>query len=241
MISVNGLFSFFVPNTAQKPRSNEASKAADELIVKSEFINRCRERLISTIIRSSRSLPLVVSYSGEEIVAPANGLASVILKGKDFCVLDVRTQSAELVLSLIRDVHREFSVGASNEGQIILSLVADEAVTPEGGLVRLITDVIHNACLDLPDSILEAGRDAVEGQVHAVIARKLASTLGQYFADNQRIPLSVARHEALKAPHMMVDVEDLKSFLDKKLQKNADVLFDDLYTFDTTSTYRKGD
>lgn len=241
MISMKGLFSFFVANQAQKPRSKEASKAADELVAKPEFLNRCRERLISTMIRSSRSLTLVVSHDGEELTATANGLASVLVKGKGFCVLDVRTQSAELVLSLIRDVHHEFSVGATNEGQIILSLVADEAVTPEGGLVRLITDVIHNACLDLPDSVLEAGRDAVEGQVHAVIARKLASTLGQYFADNQRIPLSVARHEALKAPHMMVDVEDLKSFLDKKLQKNADVLFDDLYTFDTTSTYRKGD
>ncbi|MBJ7434221.1 MAG: hypothetical protein JHC54_00200 [Acinetobacter sp.] len=241
MISMKGLFSFFVPNPAQKPRSNEASKAADELVSKPEFLNRSRERLISTMIRAARSLRLVVPHLGEEIVAPANGLASVLMMGKGFCVQDVRNQSAELVLSLIRDVHHEFSVGASNEGQIILSLVADEAVTPEGGLVRLITDVIHNACLDLPDSVLEAGRDAVEGQVHAVIARKLASTLGQYFADNQRIPLSVARHEALKAPHMMVDVEDLKSFLDKKLQKNADVLFDELYTFDTTSTYRKGD
>jgi hypothetical protein len=241
MISMKGLFSFFVANQAQKPRSKEASKAADELVAKAEFINRCRERLISTMIRSARSLRLVVPHLGEEIVAPANGLASVLMMGKGFCVLDVRTQSAELALSLIRDVHHEFGIGASNEGQIVLSLVADEAVTPEGGLVRLITDVIHNACLDLPDSVLEAGRDSVEGQVQAVIARKLASNLGQYFADNQRIPLSVARHEALKAPHMMVDVEDLKSFLDKKLQKNADVLFDDLYTFDTTSTYRKGD
>lgn len=241
MISMKRLFSFFVPNTAQQQRSKEASKAADELVSKPEFLNRCRERLISTMIRAARSLPLVVSHDGEELTATANGLASVLMMGKGFCVLDVRTQSAELALSLIRDVHHEFSVGASNEGQIILSLVADEAVTPEGGLVRLITDVIYNACLDLPGSVLEAGRDAVEGQVHAVIARKLASTLGQYFADNQRIPLSVARHEALKAPHMMVDVEDLKSFLDKKLQKNADVLFDELYTFDTTSTYRKGD
>lgn len=241
MISVKGLFSFFVPNAAQKPRSREALKASDELVAKPELINRCRERLISTMIRAARSLPLVVSHDGEEVAAKANGLASVLMIGKGFCVLDVRTHSAELALSLIRDVHHEFSVGASNEGQIILSLVADEAVTPEGGLVRLITDIIHNACLDLPDSVLEAGRDAVEGQVQAVIARKVASTLGQYFADNQRIPLSVARHEALKAPHMMVDVEDLKSFLDKKLQKNADVLFDELYTFDTTSTYRKGD
>lgn len=241
MISVKGLFSFFVANQAQKPRSNEASKAADELVAKPEFLNRCRERLISTMIRAARSLPLVVPHLGEEIVAPANGLASVLMMGKGFCVLDVRTLSAELALSLIRDVHHEFSVGASNEGQIILSLVADEAVTPEGGLVRLFTDVIHNACLDLPDSVLEAGRDSVEGQVQAVIARKLASNLGQYFADNQRIPLAVARHEALKAPHLMLGDDDLKSFLDKKLQKNADVLFDDLYTFDTTSTYRKGD
>ena len=240
MISMKGLFSFFVPNQAQRPRSKEASKAADELVAKPEFLNRCRERLISTMIRSSRSLPLVVSHDGEQLTATANGLASVHMKAKGFCVLDVRTQSAEIVLSVIRDIHHEFSVGATNEGQIILSLVADEAVTPEGGLVRLITDVIHNACLDLPDSVLEAGRDAVEGQVHAVIARKLASTLGQYFADNLRIPLAVARHEALKAPHLVGD-EDLKSFLDKKLQKNADVLFDELYIFDTTSTYRKGD
>lgn len=241
MISVKGLFSFFVANQAQKPRSKEASKAADELVAKPEFLNRCRERLISTMIRAARSLPLVVSHDGEELTATANGLASVLVKGKGFCVLDVRTQSAELVLSLIRDTHHEFSVGATNEGQIVLSLVADEAVTQVGGLVRLITDVIHAACIDLPDSVLEAGRDAVEGQVHAVIARKLASNLGQYFADNLRIPLSVARHEALKAPHLVVSDDDLKSFLDKKLQKNADVLFDDLYTFDTTSTYRKGD
>ena len=240
MISMKGLFSFFVANQAQKPRSKEASKAADELVAKAEFINRCRERLISTMIRAARSLPLVVSHDGEQLTATANGLASVHMKAKGFCVLDVRTQSAEIVLSVIRDIHHEFSVGATNEGQIILSLVADEAVTPEGGLVRLITDVIHAACIDLPDSVLEAGRDDVEGQVYAVIARKLASTLGQYFADNQRIPLAVARHEALKAPHLVGD-EDLKSFLDKKLQKNADVLFDELYTFDTTSTYRKGD
>lgn len=240
MISVKGLFSFFVPNQDQKPRNKEASKAADELVTKPEFLNRCRERLISTIIRSSRSLPLVVPYSGEEILAPANGLVSILGTCKSFCVLDVRTQSAELALSLIRDIHHEFSVGATNEGQIILSLVADEAVTPKGGLVRLITDVIHAACIDLPDSVLEAGRDAVEGQVYAVTARKLASTLGQYFADNQRIPLAVARHEALKAPHLVGD-DDLKSFLDKKLQKNADVLFDELYIFDTTSTYTKGD
>lgn len=241
MISVKGLFSFFVPNTAQKPRSKEASNAADELIAKSEFLNICRVRLISTMIRSSRSLPLVVPDTAEGSTGPANGLGSVLLTGKGFCVLDVRTQSAEIALSLIRDVHHEFGIGASNEGQIILSLVADEAVTQEGGLVRLITDVIHAACIDLPDSVLEAGRDDVEGQVYAVIARKLASTLGQYFADNQRIPLSVARHEALKAPHLMLGGDDLKSFLDKKLQKNADVLFDELYTFDTTSTYRKGD
>ena len=241
MISVRGLFSFFVANQAQKPRSKEASKAADELVAKPEFLNRCRERLISTMIRSSRSLPLVVSHDGEQLTATANGLASVLMKAKGFCVLDVRTQSAELVLSVIRDIHHEFSVGVTNEGQIILSLVADEAVTAEGGLVRLITDVIYGACLDLPDSVMEAGRDSVEGQVQAVIARKLASNLGQYFADNQRIPLAVARHEALKAPHLVVGVDDLKSFLDKKLQKNADVLFDDLYTFDTTSTYRKGD
>jgi len=39
----------------------------------------------------------------------------------------------------------------------------------------------------------------------------------------------------------MLGDDDLKSFLDKKLQKNADVLFDELYTFDTTSTYIKGD
>lgn len=240
MISMKGLFSFFVPNQAQRPRSKEASKAADELVAKPEFLNRCRERLISTMIRAARSLRLVVPHLGEEIVAPANGLASVLMMGKGFCVLDVRTQSAELVLSLIRDVHHEFSVGASNEGQIILSLVADEAVTPEGGLVRLITDVIHAACIDLPDSVLEAGRDSVEGQVQAVIARKLASNLGQYFADNQRILLAVARHEALKAPHLMLG-DDLKSFLDKKLQKNTEVLFDDLYIFDSTSTYRKGD
>ncbi len=240
MISMKGLFSFFVPNQAQRPRSKEASKAADELVAKPEFLNRCRERLITTMIRSSRSLPLVVPDTAEGSTAPANGLGSVLLTGKGFCVLDVRTQSAELVLSLIRDIHHEFSVGATNEGQIILSLVADEAVTPEGGLVRLITDVIHAACIDLPDSVLEAGRDDVEGQVYAVIARKLASTLGQYFADNQRIPLAVARHEALKAPHLVGD-EYLKSFLDKKLQKNADVLFDELYIFDTTSTYRKGD
>lgn len=240
MISVRGLFSFFVANQAQKPRGNEASKAADELVSKPEFLNRSRERLISTMIRAARSLPLVVSHDGEQLTATANGLASVLMKGKGFCVLDVRTQSAELALSLIRDVHHEFSVGATNEGQIILSLVADEAVTPEGGLVRLITDVIHAACIDLSDSVLEAGRDSVEGQVQAVIARKLASNLGQYFADNQRIPFAVARHEALKAPHLVGD-EDLKSFLDKKLQKNADVLFDELYIFDTTSTYRKGD
>lgn len=241
MISVRGLFSFFVANQAQKPRGNEASKAADELVSKPEFLNRSRERLISTMIRAARSLPLVVSHDGEQLTATANGLASVLMKGKGFCVLDVRTQSAELVLSVIRDIHHEFSVGATNEGQIILSLVADEAVTPEGGLVRLITDVIHAACIDLPDSVLEAGRDSVEGQVQAVIARKLASNLGQYFADNQRIPLAVARHEALKAPHLMLGDDDLKSFLDKKLQKNADVLFDELYIFDTTSTYIKGD
>lgn len=241
MISMKGLSSFFVPNPAQKARSMEASMAAEELVAKAEFINRCRERLISTMIRSSRSLPLVVPYSGEEMIAPANGLASVLMMGKGFCVLDVRTQSAELALSLIRDVHHEFGIGASNEGQIVLSLVADEAVTQVGGLVRLITDVIHAAFIDLPDAVMEAGRDAVEGQVQTVIARKLASNLGQYFADNQRIPLAVARHEALKAPHLVVGVDDLKSFLDKKLQKNADVLFDDLYTFDTTSTYRKDD
>ncbi|PTT14440.1 MULTISPECIES: hypothetical protein [unclassified Pseudomonas] len=240
MISMKWLFSFFVPNQAQRPRSKEASKAADELVAKPEFLNRCRERLISTMIRSSRSLTLVVPDTAEGSTAPANGLGSVLLTGKGFCVLDVRTQSAEIALSLIRDVHHEFGIGASNEGQIILSLVADEAVTPKGGLVRLITDVIHAACIDLPDSVLEAGREDVEGQVYAVIARKLASTLGQYFADNQRIPLAVARHEALKAPHLVGD-EDLKSFLDKKLQKNADVLFDELYIFDTTSTYRKGD
>ena len=241
MISVKGLFFFFVANQAQKPRSNEASKAADELVAKPEFLNRCRERLISTMIRAARSLPLVVSHDGEELTATANGLASVLVKGKGFCVLDVRTQSAELVLSLIRDTHHEFSVGATNEGQIVLSLVADEAVTQVGGLVRLITDVIHAACIVLHVSVLVAGRDSVEGQVQAVIARKLASNLGQYFADNQRIPLAVARHEALKAPHLMLGDDDLKSFLDKKLQKNADVLFDELYTFDTTSTYRKGD
>ncbi len=241
MISMKGLFSFFVPNQAQRPRSKEASKAADELVAKPEFINRCRERLISTMIRSSRSLPLVVHDTAQGSTAPANGLGSVLLTCKGFCVLDVRTQSAELVLSLIRDIHHEFSVGATNEGQIILSLVADEAVTPEGGLVRLITDVFYGACLDLPDSVLEAGRDDVEGQVYAVIARKLASTLGQYFADNQRIPLAVARHEALKSPHLILGDDDLKSFLDKKLQKNTEVLFDDLYIFDSTSTYRKGD
>lgn len=241
MIFPKGLFSFFVPNAAQKPKSREALKVADELVAKPEFINRCRERLISTMIRAARSLPLVVSHDGEELTATATGLASVLVNGKGFCVLDVRTQSAELVLSFIRDVHHEFSVGASNEGQIILSLVADEAVTPEGGLVRLFTDAIHAACIDLSDAVKEAGRDAVEGQVQAVIARKLASNLGQYFADNQRIPLAVARHEALKAPHLVVGDDDLKSFLDKKLQKNADVLFDELYTFDTTNIYRKGD
>ena len=116
-----------------------------------------------------------------------------------------------------------------------MSVLLDESQS----LIETVIRVTDRVIGDLPEELSTGGYEPLQAAYLSTSSRYLAKELNDYLAESPRLTEALARLEGSKGPHLVSAGGSLKSILDKKLQKDKPVLFNDLYTRDTTNTFDK--
>ena len=136
---------------------------------------------------------------------------------------------------MLVDLALEFSISATDEGQFCLSVLLDESQS----LIQMVIATADKVIGHLPEGLATAGYEPLQAAYLNTSSRYLVKDLNDYLTESPRLTEALARLEGSKGPHLVSVGGSLKSILDKKLQKDKPVLFNDLYTRDTTNTFDK--
>ena len=213
-------------------KSNRPAKVIDESVLTDAFIKEVKERLVKCLSKATQDVPIIVAKG--ESHSP-NGREWLLAEGKSYQILDMSHLQGRLQKAMLVNLALDFSISATDEGQFSLSVLLDESQA----LMETLIDVVDRVVGDLSDDLVTGDLDSVQADYSALLARYLVKALNDFFNVNARLVEALARLEGSSGPHLVSVGGSLKSILDKTLQKDKPVLFDDLYTRDTSNTFNK--
>jgi len=213
-------------------KSKRLEKVIDESVLADAFVKAVKERLVRCLLKSVREVPVIVPVSN--LHSPI-GRDWLLAAGEGYQIRDMAHLQAKLLKGMLVDLALEFSISATDEGQFCLSVLLDEAQS----LIETVIRVTDRVIGDLPEELSAGGYEPLQAAYLNTSSRYLAKELNDYLAESPRLTEALARLEGSNGPHLVSVGGSLKSIMDKKLQKDKPVLFNDLYTRDTTNTFDK--
>jgi len=225
-------------------KNGKTEKAVDESVLSDAFLKTINVRLLKCCSKATLDLPILVSRSSTH---SPTGREWLLSSGEGYAIRDVALLQAQLLKNLLVNLADEFQISATDEGQFCLSLLLDEAQgqVDESGeyvegssLLIVISKAVLEAVEGIADESKAEGLVAMKSAYTGLLSRFLMKDLTDFFRDYPRLTGALARLAGSRGPHLVQGSEgSLKSFLDKTLQKDKPVLFDDLYTRDTSNTF----
>lgn len=227
-------------------KNGKAEKVVDESVLTDAFLKTINVRLLKCCSKATLDLPILVSRSSTH---SPTGREWLLSSGEGYAIRDVALLQAQLLKNLLVNLADEFQISATDEGQFCLSLLLDEAQgqVDESGeyvegssLLIVVSKAVLEAVEGIADESKAEGLVAMKSAYTGLLSRFLMKDLTDFFRDYPRLITALAKLEGSRGPHLVQGSEgSLKSFLDKTLQKDKPVLFDDLYTRDTSNTFKK--
>lgn len=227
-------------------KNGKTEKVVDESVLTDAFLKTVNTRLLKCCSKATLDLPVLVSRSSTH---SPTGREWLVSSGEGYVIRDVALLQAQLQKNLLVNLADEFQISATDEGQFCLSVLLDEAqgqidesgeIAKGSSLLVVISEAVHEAVEGIADEPNSDGLVAMKSAYTGLLSRFLMKDLTDFFRDYPRLTGALARLEGSRGPHLVQGSEgSLKSFLDKRLQKDKPVLFDDLYTRDTSNTFKK--
>ncbi|RMV76449.1 hypothetical protein ALP05_00668 [Pseudomonas caricapapayae] len=220
-------------------------KQIDESVLTDTFHKTIKEKMIKCLSKSVLELPIVVEESS---VHSPNGREWLLRSGVGYCIRDVAHLQGRMVKGFLVNLASEFNIGSTEQGQFCLSVLLDEIqgqIESSGevkwgtSLLVVTQSAVYKAIEWIPDDILAMDLEAVSDSYEGLVIRNLTKDLNDFFKDYPRLVEALARLESETGANLVTVQGGLKSILDKALQKDKPVLFDDLYQRDTTNTFKK--
>ncbi|MFI3044478.1 hypothetical protein [Pseudomonas coronafaciens] len=220
-------------------------KKIDESVLTDTFHKSIKDRLVKCLSKSVLDLPIVVEESS--VHSPV-GRVWLLRSGEGYCIRDVAHLQGRLVKGFLVNLASEFSIGSTEQGQFCLSILLDEIqgqIESSGevkwgtSMVVVAQSAVYKAIEWIPDDVLEMDLEAVAESYEGLVMRNLTKDLNDFFKEYPRLVEALARLEGSTGTHLVTMQGGLKSIMDKALQKDKPVLFDDLYQRDTTNTFKK--
>lgn len=212
------------------------SKRSEKVIVESDltdaFAKAVKERLVRCLLKSVQEVPIIVPVSN---VHSPNGREWLLAAGEGYQIRDMAHLQAKLLKTMLVNLALEFSISATDEGQFCLSVLLDESQS----LIQTVIATADKVIGDLPEGLATAGYEPLQAAYLNTSSRYLVKDLNDYLTESPRLTEALARLEGSKGPHLVSAGGSLKSILDRTLQKDKPILFDDLYTRDTSNTFNK--
>ena len=227
-------------------KNGKAEKVVDESVLTDTFLKTINVRLLKCCSKATLDLPILVERSS--LHSPI-GREWLLSSGEGYAIRDVALLQAQLLKNLLVNLADEFQISATDEGQFCLSVLLDESQgqVDESGeyvegssLLIVVSKAVLEALEGIADESKAEGLVAMKSAYTGLLSRFLMKDLTDFFRDYPRLITALAKLEGSRGPYLVQGSEGrLKSFLDKTLQKDKPVLFDDLYTRDTSSTFKK--
>ena len=227
-------------------KNGKAEKVVDESVLTDAFLKTINVRLLKCCSKATLDLPILVERSS--LHSPI-GREWLLSSGEGYAIRDVALLQAQLQKNLLVNLADEFQISATDEGQFCLSVLLDEAQgqVDESGeyvegssLLVVLSKAVLEALEGIADESKVEGLVAMKSAYTGLLSRFLMKDLTDFFRDYPRLTRALAKLEGSRGSHLVqVSEGSLKSFLDKTLQKDKPVLFDDLYTRDTSNTFKK--
>lgn len=225
-------------------KSGKPEKTIDENVLTDVFVKNTKDRLIKCLTDSILTLPIIVE---ESPVHSPNGREWLLTSVEGYAIRDVVHLQSRLMKNFMVDLAKEFGISSTDEGQLCLSILLDETqgqicigeVKRGTSLMVVAQNAVYKSIEWIPDHVLEADFHAVRDAYEELLVRNLTKDLSDFFRDNPRLIEALSRLDASQGAAMVTVKGSLKSILDKALQKDTPVLFEDLYTRDTTNTFNK--
>ena len=226
-------------------KNGKAEKVIDESVLTDAFLKTINVRLLKCCSKATLDLPILVVRSSTH---SPTGRECLLSSGEGYAIRDVSLLQAQLLKNLLVNLADEFQISATDEGQFCLSVLLDESQgqVDESGeyvegssLLVVISKTVLEAVEGIADESKSDGLVAMKSAYTGLLSRFLMKDLTDFFCDYPRLTTALAKLEGSRGPHLVQGRDDsLKSFLDKTLQKDKPALFDDLYTRDTTNTFK---
>lgn len=226
-------------------RKSGNGKEIDESVITDTFHKSIKDRLIKCLSKSVLDLPIIVEESS--VHSPV-GREWLLKKGDGYYIRDVAHLQGRMVKGFLVDLASEFNIGSTEQGQFCLSILLDEAqgqIESSGevkwgtSLLVVTQSAVYKAIEWIPTDVLTMDVQAVSDAYEGLLVRNLTKDLNDFFKEYPRQVEALARLEGSTGAHLVGMHGGLKSILDKALQKDKPVLFDDLYQRDTTNTFTK--
>lgn len=226
-------------------RKSGKDKEIDESVLSDTFHKSVKDRLVKCLSKSILDLPIIVEESS--VHSPV-GREWLLRSGDGYCIRDVAHLQGRMVKGFLVNLASEFNIGSTEQGQFCLSVLLDEVqgqVDSTGdvkwgtSLLAVAQSAVYKAIEWIPNDVLTMDVEAVSEAFEGLAVRNLTKDLNDFFKEYPRIVEALARLEGSTGAHLVGMQGGLKSILDKALQKDKPVLFDDLYQRDTTNTFKK--
>ncbi|RMT12406.1 hypothetical protein ALP52_00828 [Pseudomonas amygdali pv. mori] len=213
-------------------KSKRPEKVIDESVLTDAFVKAVKERLVRCLLKSVQEVPIVVPVSNFH---SPNGREWLLAAGEGYQIRDMAHLQAKLLKGMMVNLALEFSISATDEGQFCLSVLLDESQS----LIQTVIATADRVIGDLPEDLASGALEPLQAAYLSTSSRYLVKDLNDYLSESPRLTEALARLEGSKGPHLVSVAGGLKSILDRTLQKDKPVLFDDLYTRDTSNTFNK--
>lgn len=213
-------------------KSKRPAKVIDESILTDAFVKAVKERLVRCLLKSVQEVPIIVPVSN---VHSPNGREWLLAAGEGYQIRDMAHLQAKLLKGMMVNLALEFSISATDDGQFCLSVLLDESQS----LIQTVIATTDRVIGDLPEDLASGALEPLQTAYLSTSPRYLVKDLNDYLSESPRLTEALARLEGSKGPHLVSTGNSLKSILDRTLQKDKPVLFDDLYTRDTSNTFNK--
>lgn len=213
-------------------KSKRPEKVLDESVLTDAFAKAVKERLVRCLLKSVQEVPIIVPVSN---VHSPNGRDWLLAAGEGYQIRDMSHLQSKLLKGVMVNLALEFSISATDEGQFCLSVLLDESQR----LIQTVIATTDRVIGDLPEDLASGALEPLQAAYLSTSSRYLVKDLNDYLSESPRLTEALARLEGSKGPHLVSAGNSFKSILDRTLQKDKPVLFDDLYTRDTSNTFNK--
>ncbi|KTB91597.1 hypothetical protein AO073_01610 [Pseudomonas syringae ICMP 11293] len=225
-------------------KSGKPEKVVDESVLTDTFVKTIKDRLMKCLSKSILNLPIIVEQSA---IHSPNGREWLLSSGEGYVIRDVVHLQGRLLKGFLVDLAGEFGISSTDEGQLCLSILLDESqgqisdadVVWGTSLMVVAQSAVYRAIEWIPDDVLDSDFHTVRDAYEGLLVRNLTKDLSDFFKENPRLVEALSRLDASQGARMVTVKGGLKSIMDKALQKDTPVLFNDLYTRDTTNTFKQ--